>query len=222
MTSRPKDQEAGRPIRSLASWAPNEQAPGVCLHCRIHRAALGCGETRPPTLACKVAERPSLSVVRAWRAAKGRIRNRQVTRLLLQFPAADPCGSRPATASAVLLRRRNDAVLHQCGEPTGARGRAVALVHGDHREIATVRVPNMPMHRVLRGDPDPYLHRGPTSVIYARLEGHQLSNVDRFPEDHAVHGESDGHSPSRTDWRTCTPPDPTTSSARHHAHFPGS
>jgi transposase len=35
-----------------------------------------------------VAERASLSVVHAWRTANRRIRNRQIARLLLQFPAA--------------------------------------------------------------------------------------------------------------------------------------
>ena len=66
-----KRSRSGRPIRSLASWAPNDQAPGLCLHCHIHRAALVCTGTRTPqTLACKVAELTSLSVVHAWPAAE--------------------------------------------------------------------------------------------------------------------------------------------------------
>jgi hypothetical protein len=44
-----------------------------------------CGRNPP---ACKVAERASLSVIRAWPAANRRIRNRQVARVLLQFAAA--------------------------------------------------------------------------------------------------------------------------------------
>jgi hypothetical protein len=42
----------------------------------------------PSLLLAKVVERASLCVVSAWPAANRRIHNRQVARLLLQFPAA--------------------------------------------------------------------------------------------------------------------------------------
>jgi hypothetical protein len=44
--------------------------------------------TETESSACKVAERVSLSVVRAWPAANRRIWNRHIARLLLQFAAA--------------------------------------------------------------------------------------------------------------------------------------
>src|SRR5690348_8493061 len=94
------------------------------------------------------------------------------TLLLFALPLFEPaCSTFPCRLeSALLVRRLRD--------EAGNRDRTSGAVDRHERQIARIRVPTPPGEQFLRFDPHPHFHRRTTDVIDARLEDHQVAEMN--------------------------------------------